>query len=330
MYNKVSCFPNSRHFWTTKPLADLDIDDEILGYTHTGHNGVVDALMDKFVRVSEEGHASDSWLDYLKDVIVDGFLTEETCFTLMLVGVRYIHLLNASPKTEGIGYKRYGREQTCAIGAGGHDVIQYLKNYPDDPLRAMLNSFITNPVSGGQIHIYQVNEQEEEEPGLKRLPVSKKFALVDIGQYGEVPKNRIVPHIDAVLKNTGLNKLIPTYIPTPYIDDMIEGGVFDHAVMERLKAILKENALEAVEEDEAADESEVREGAVKPAKRVAKRAAKRARSTPTKQVSTQELATLLGVSARTIRNELTRNGHYRNMVPVKARGKLWWTVNQEQ
>lgn len=136
---------------------DFVFDDTVYGYSGTGNMDAMAAFA-KHLGHSLEDHKSSKFTMLFYAMMADSAVVQRgNTFECFMIGEKANHSFRFDES--GFSYIRYELDQTVALGSGCQDVIRNVV-YHRDPVRAMLETFITDTTSGGWIDCWSLMEQD--------------------------------------------------------------------------------------------------------------------------------------------------------------------------
>jgi hypothetical protein len=193
-------------------------DDVVYGWSGTGNY----PAMLQFVKSLEDSHREHG-ISRLTMAFYAMAGAAELClqgnvFEVFMIGKAANHSFRFD--MDGFNYAKYDQEQIVGLGSGCHDVVRNVKHH-DDPVRAMLETFVTDTTSGGFIDCWGLREEEG-------ITYFRRFGLHD-----EIPHD-LIRHVLEKHAADGVRE-----IPLRFVRNTVNSG-FNKGLMDENAALLKQ------------------------------------------------------------------------------------------
>lgn len=141
---------------------EFEFDDIVYGYSGTGSQDAMEAFAEHLQGNIKEREDSRLTIAFYDMVSTSNMIVPGNSFEIFFIGEKANHSFRLDH--QGFLYTRYELDQTVALGSGAQDVIRNITHHRD-PIRAMMETFITDTTSGGWIDCWALREDD----GLKRF-----------------------------------------------------------------------------------------------------------------------------------------------------------------
>lgn len=149
-------------FWIPRRIfqdeAGMAFDDIVYGWVCTGALASANAFVEMITDYDEGENSSKATAFYREVVKQQLAVTSYNTFEVIFIGKKANHSFQFT--TDGFSYREYANSMMFAMGSGNSFVTQYMKAY-DDPIRAMMETFYIDEMSGGIIDIWKVDRETE-------------------------------------------------------------------------------------------------------------------------------------------------------------------------
>lgn len=175
--NKIR--PIGNPFRIKSDKEDFVFDDVVHGWVGTGNYQAMGSFVEAMEQSSKNNKSNSPTLLFYSLAAASNLGLSTNLFEVLMVGEKALHSFRF--ELDVFVYTRYEKTSIVAMGSGGRDAMTHVR-FHGDPLRAMLQTFMTDEVSGGFIDCWELEEQD------------KKFFFRRKGLCEDLPKD-VIPHL---------------------------------------------------------------------------------------------------------------------------------------
>jgi hypothetical protein len=179
------CFISTREGW--------EMDDIIHGWTGTGSQPAMEGLIKAATTSQDVGGDIHGMISHFKMAMAGGLLTAGNQFEVILLGEKGKHSFRFD--RDGFNYKFYNENAIVSLGSGCNDVLAYV-NHHNDPVRAMLQTFATDEMSGGWIDCWELRDRKPDEIPQEGSEHGPQKVFRRRGMREPIPKDLIMQVLD--------------------------------------------------------------------------------------------------------------------------------------
>ncbi|BDD79716.1 hypothetical protein [Burkholderia phage FLC9] len=248
---------------------DYVVDDVVYGYSGTGSQPAMEGLID-CLRTDMDGQGNiHGAIGHFNMAYVGGLLVHGNVFEAVLIGEKGNH----SFRFDGAGfcYVFYPRgDKVLGLGTGGEMAVKHVQHHGDG-MRAMLQAFATDEMSGGWVDVWEMAIVEHEVDGVK----TDRWSFRRIGLREPIPKDLILHVLDMHWPKPGTDK-----VPMQF---KRSAKMRDEVIKVRLENTLLHDQIVQLEEDRAAT-AVIHQNAIEKLKKQIARLKKEAKPITVKQL----------------------------------------------